>query len=84
MKRVQKVSRYERKTGSKLTEPMQALYEAMYDSKLSYSELEARSGVSDSAISRWFCEGQVTNMELYNCVANALGYKIVLVKEGGE
>ncbi len=80
MKRIPKIPTYERKTGRRLTAPVQALYDAMHDSGLTFAEVERLSGVSDSSIGGWFYRGKQPKVNVYCAVAEALGLELTLVK----
>ena len=81
MKRIQKTPSYEKRTGKKLKAPIRALYDAMHESKLTYAQVESISGVSDSAVNRWFNEGVIPSVDFYCAVAEALGYRLEIVKD---
>lgn len=80
MKRIPKTPRYETKNGKKLTAPIQALYDAMYESGLTFAEVESLSGVSDTAIGGWFYQGKQPKINVYCAVVEALGYEIQLTR----
>lgn len=65
-----------------MTEIMQSIIDNCRLQKLSQRELSERSGLTEASISRYFNGERTSNLRNAERMANVLGLKIALVKDG--